>query len=662
MRRAPLLVLAVLACGPTTPKDTFVARDTTVTFEPTSKDFWALPMPSDLRRQADGTFNLERYPGARSNLLDMWIKSADARLDGWGVSTGIFFTTNAALDPATFPQTAAASMEAGASVYLVDIDTASPDYGKHLPVNVSFTAAAGAGGSPANLLEVIPVYGHVRRPLTTYAVVVTDAVKDTSGKPIGRSRAFHDMFEKADSAFAPLTAFLTKEKRDATKVVGATVFKTMDPSKILVKLVDWIEKQPQPTVDTPYTLQDDFQSYQWVSVAYTVPQVQDGDRPGHGRIVWDTNGEPKKTGSQQVKLAITIPKTPMPAGGFPLMIYFHGSGGEWRESLDRGPLPQVKEYRDTMQPYGSGPAEYLARRGIAALGFDFPLHGNRKTPPDTTGLELYNLFGDIDGTIDNMQVGVMEVVYLTRLISKLEIPVALSPTNFNPGSATDGLIRFNVDRLTGMGHSMGSTFGIPIASVDPRIKGYVFSGAGGSLVEIAMSAHEPQVLKPIIELLLNFPQGQELRRSHPMLHLFQNLWDYADPAAKARYVAKEPRPGHVARPFFMTAGVRDGYFHPYSESATAVSLGATAVGTDVDPIIPAALALAGRTTVAYPLSNNLNGVTAGVVQYAAPFELGHYVAFDQADTRQQFTCFLAGVGTPAGPKISAASGSDTMCP
>lgn len=666
MRRALLLTATLLAaCG----GDTFVARDTRATFDPASTDFWALPMPSDLRRQANGTFNLERYPGKRSALLDMWIKSADSRLlDGWGVTTGIFFTTSAALDPASFP-TNAATLEPTASVYLVDIEPNSPDYGKHLPVDVSFTAAEGAGGSPANLLEVIPVYGFVRRPLTTYAVVVTDALKDTAGKPLGRALAFHQALEntagadaKAAASFEPLRAFLTKEKRDRTKVVAATVFKTMDPSATLVKLADWVEKQPQPLVDAPWKLEDDFVSYQWVSGVYTVPQVQEGDRPGLGRIQWDTNGEPKKMGSQQLKLALTIPKTPMPPGGFPLMIYFHGSGGEWRESLDRGPRPQIKEYRNMDPPLGSGPAEYLARRGIAALGFDFPLHGNRQTPPDTSGLQLYNLFGNIDVTLDNMQVGAMEVVYLTRLVSKMEVPVALSPTHFNPGAATDGLIRFNVDRLTAMGHSMGSTFGIPIASVDPRIKGYVFSGAGGSLVEIAMSAHEPTNLKPFIELLLDFPQGQELRRSHPLLHLFQNLWDFADPAAKARYVAREPRPGHVARPFFMTAGVRDGYFHPNAETATAVALGATAVGTDVDPIIPAALALAGKTTVAFPLSNNLNGVTGGVVQYAAPFELGHYVAFDQADTRQQFTCFLLGVGTPAGPKISAASGSDTMCP
>jgi hypothetical protein len=662
--RSPFLGLIFLlaACG-----DGFVARDTRVTFEPDTSNFWSLPMPSDLRRQADGTFNLERYPGKRSDLLNMWIKSADARLlDGWGVTTGIFFTTSAKVDAATFP-TAAASLEPTASVYLVDIDTASPDYGKALPVNVSFTAEEGPS-SPANLLEIIPVYGFVRRPLTTYAVVVTDAVKDSAGKPLGRSLSFHKALEnqsdadaKAAASFEPLRVWLAKNNRDRSKVVAATVFKTIDPSATLVKLANWVEKEPAPVVDAPWKLEDNFQSYQWVSGLYTVPQVQAGVRPGEGRIQWEADGQPKRVGGQQMRLALTIPKSPMPPGGFPLMIYFHGSGGEWRESIDRGPRPQIKEYREMDPPLGSGPAEFLARRGIAALGFDFPLHGGRKTPPDTSGLELYNLFGNIDVTLDNMQVGAMEVVYLTRLIPKIEVPVALS-ANFNPGAATDGMIRFDPKRLSAMGHSMGSTFGIPIATVDPRIQGYVFSGAGGSLVEIANSAHEPVDLKPFIELLLGFPEGQEIRRSHPLLHIFQNLWDFADPAAKARYVAKEPREGHPPRPFFMTAGIRDGYFHPNAETATAVALGATAAGSDVDPTIPAALALDGRTTVGFPLANNLNGVTGGVVQYAAPFELGHYVAFDAADTQQQYTCFLLGVGTAAGPKISAPSGSDTTCP
>jgi hypothetical protein len=657
-------VLLLLGCG-----DGFLVQPTRVIFEPTRTDFWALPLPSDLRRQADGTFNLERYPPPRSSLMSLWLKAADARLtDGWGVTSGIFFTLSGAPDPATLPS-ATGSMEANAAVYLVDVDPFSPEYGNPLPVNVSFTAEE-SQNSPANLLEIIPAWGFVRRPSTTYAVVITDAVKDASGKSLGRSEAFHNAFEqrseadaKAAASFEPLRAWLQRTQRDRSRVVGATVFKTMDPSAPLMKVAQWIERQPPPAVAGPWKLEAEFQSFQWVFNRFTVPQIQAGERPGEGPIEWDSDGQPKQVGTQQVRLALSIPKTAMPAGGFPLMIYFHGSGGQYREVIDRGPLPQTaaRKKQEPAPTPGSGPAEYLARRGIAALGFDFPLHGDRKDPPDTNGLQLYNLFGNIEVTLDNMQVGAMEALYLSRLATRLEVPAALSP-NFNAAGAADGMIRFDPTRLTAMGHSMGSTFAVPIATVDPRIRGFVFSGSGGSLVEIANSALEPVELKPFIELLLGFPEGTTLRRSHPLLHVFQNLWDYADPSAKARHVAREPHEGMKPRPFFLTAGIRDGYFHPNSQTAIAVSLGATQAGEEVDPTTVEGLKLSGRSLAPYPLENNLNAVTAALVQYAAPFELGHYVAFDRPDTRQQFTCFILGVGTAAGPKVAAASGSDTVCP
>src|SRR6185436_17410131 len=120
---------------------------------------------------------------------------------------------------------------------------------------------------------------------------------------------------------------------------------------------------------------------------------------------------------------LAIPRRPMPAGGFPLMIYSHGSGGEAYEAIDRGPLPEMPSPRPD-PTLGSGPAKYLAERGIATLGFDYPLHGKRKDPPDTSGLELYNLFGDIDTTIDNFQVAPMEGVMVARMATVMSIPAS----------------------------------------------------------------------------------------------------------------------------------------------------------------------------------------------------------------------------------------------
>ncbi len=661
MIRALPVLLLLSACG-----DGFVERPTQATFDPSSKDFWALPFPSDLRLQDDGTYNLERFPGARTNLSDMWIKAADQRLtDGWGLSPGVFFTTSAAIDSATLPHSPADAQAEASSAYLVDIDPSSPEQGRRFPLTVSFFGPE-QPSQPANMVALVPVFGFVRRPHTTYAAVLTDAVKDTQGKPLGRTLAFHRAWEKQSGAdpkaqanLEPLRAWFARQKLDPKHVVVAAVFHTMDPGATLVKLASWIETQPAPQVVGAWHPEDDYVSFQWFSNRYTVPKIQDGDVPGHGRIVWGADGNPVVSGSQTVRLSLSIPKTPMPPGGYPVMLYFHGSGGEYREVIDRGPLPQVAT-RDQLgePPPGTGPAEYLAQRGIAAMGFDFPLHGDRTNPPDTTGLQLYDLFGDIQKTVDNMQVGAMEATYLTRLIGDITLPTTLSP-NLDAGGAADGLVRLNPARLSAMGQSMGTTFGIPIASVDPRIQGYVFSGAGGSLIEIAYSALEPIEIRPSLELLLEFPADAHLHEAHPLLHLFQHLWDLTDPQLKARYVAVEPRPGHSPHPFLMFAGERDGYFSPSAQSAVGVPLGAPLVGSQAEPLLPGNLQLAGRTPVTGPVSGNLNGVTAGIAQYAAPFNLGHYVAFDEDDARNQYLCFVQGVGTAQGPSIIAAGGS---CP
>jgi hypothetical protein len=228
------------------------------------------------------------------------------------------------------------------------------------------------------------------------------------------------------------------------------------------------------------------------------------------------------------------------------------------------------------------------------------------------------------------------------------------------GDAADGMIRFDAEQLTGMGQSMGSTLGVPWISVDPRAKGFVASGAGGVLVEIAISAIEPYELRPILEYRLGLENG-DLTEAHPLLNAFQNLWDLVDPIAKAPHAIREPFPGIEPTPVLMTAGVRDGYFHPRAEAAMAVALGVPQIGEEVEPILPDSLRLAGYETLAYPQSDNVNGVTAGVIQYAAPNDLGHYVAFNQEGARHQYTCFLKSFGDADGPVIRQAAGGDGPC-
>lgn len=657
MRRAFFLCLVFFTACDAPPA--FVERPSQVAFDPAG-DFWSVPLPSELRRQGDGSYNFDRWPGPRGNLVKMWLDTIDVRLrDGWGVNAGAFFTLSGELDVATLPKTPGETLTVDSTVQFIDIDPASPEYGRRFPVEVAYASQA-ITYAPARLLSVTPVQGFPRRENTLYAVVVFDNLKDASGAPLGRSRVFHDALEQVDGAdprvveaLKPLRDFLGATRLSRAKVVGATVFRTIDPNGSLKKLAAWVETQPAPQLEAPWTRSDEYPDFVLFTARYRVPHVQSGNKPGRGRIVWSEDGSaPVQQGTQSVRLSVAMPRSAIPPAGVPLTLYFHGSGGEYREVMDRGPLaPTAPRPQQGTPPPGSGPSTYLARRGIATMGFDFPLHGDRESPPDTTGLKLYDLFGDIDSTIDNMSVAAMEATYLTRLVSTVELPLPAG-----------GTTRVDVSRLSAMGHSMGSTIGIPVATVDPRIRGYVFSGAGGMLIEVASETTYPVNLRETLQLLLDFKEGEVLNRTHPLLHAFQSLWDFTDPSAKGRHVAREPYEGQQPKPYFLPQGLIDGYFHPGAQTAVAGALGTTLIGEELDATTPRTLRLDGRgTTTAYPLRGNLNGVTAGTLQIQTPFDLGHYVVFDVPSVGAQVGCFLAGVGSEKGPAIVSPRGLDDAC-
>ena len=270
--RRPLALLAVvlLSCGPAATG--YVERATQVRFETTSDDFWALPLPSQFRMKADGSLDLERFPGKRTALANMWIQAAQKRVrGGWATTGGIFFTTTGAVDPSTLTES---------SAYLVDIDDASPEVGRHFPLTYEFTPNAGTL-NPPNMLALLPPLGFVRRPLTTYAAVLTDAVKDTSGQPLGRSKTFDTTFG-SDPSFEVLKTYLKGKSLDASHVIAATVFKTIDPADHLKKLVKWEESLPAPAVTAPYVAAETYPGFQVVVGQYTVPKIQSGERPGDG--------------------------------------------------------------------------------------------------------------------------------------------------------------------------------------------------------------------------------------------------------------------------------------------------------------------------------------------------------------------------------------------
>ena len=668
----PLCLLPFLfwvGCPETNP---YEERSVQVKWQEDANDFWSLPFPSDLRKESDGSFDFEKWPGDWNNeLVSMWLTAANERLhDGWGVNTGVFFQFTGDIDTDTLNQSVDDALEKTAPVLLMDITPDSPEYGRLFPLEVQFDLPQDVY-TPDNLLAVLPPFGFVKRPNTTYAAIITDQVKNKEGESLGRSRTFHDALTDHDDApealhnqLAPLKQAADDHGLDINTIVGASVFTTMDPSATFKKLSAWTESLPMPNQSEPWTVTEEYESYQVLTARYDVPVVQEGNRPytnlGEGKIIYGEDGNPVIKETQAVRLALTIPKIAQPADGFPLTIFMHGSGGNWRQAIDRSPLPEVpNDERPEYEP-GKGPAEWLARRGVASVGFDFPLHGDRNNPPDTSGLVLYNIFGNVDATIDNFTLAVTELSLLSRFMLDTTVEASLADT-LNAGDASDGLIRFDPERLTAMGQSMGSTLGLPFATIDKRLKGLVLSGSGGILAEIAVSATEPFAFRSMLESIVELTDGQELHNAHPLLHAMQHLWDLLDPVAKARHVIAEPHEGIEPKDVFMPAGIIDGYFSPIAQTALAVALEVPLVGEEVEPHMAAMLKLRGHQTENYPLSANINGKTGFVVQYPSEHTQGHYVLFNQENGLHQYTCFIKGVGMSSGTLIQAGETTDSAC-
>lgn len=586
--RILLVLLFAAACQPA-----YVERATQVRFDPTSDAFWDLPFPSDLR--GDGAFT--RFPtDVESDLVAMWLRAADARVrSGWGLTPGVFLTTTGPIDPATL------------DAALIDVAT-----GDRLPLELGFYAD-GDAYAPPNLIAATLVPGAIRKPATTYALVITDDVKDVDGVPLGASRAFYDWWW-SDAAAAARAAV-----DDPARVVAAAVFTTLDPSIELKKVAAWTERQPTPALTQPWTIVGEGESFVLHESRFAVPVVQNGRRPyaqlGEGLLQWDGDDLVVQD-TQSVRVSLALPK--QGAGPWPTTMYLHGSGGAYREGADRGPLPEEAPRSEEGEPPPfTGPAEWLARRGIATLSYDFPLHGDRNDPPDTTGQLLYNLLGNIEATLDNYTVSTMELLLLSRLAASLP--------------------EVDATRLSAMGHSMGQTLGIRWATVDPRITAFVSSGGGGGLVEVAMEATRPFPLAPALQTLIGMDKPLHLQ--HPLLHAFQHLWDLVDPVTAAPHLVLDPHtaPKHV----FMGGGHRDGYFSPRAQAKLAGALGVRFVGDVVDDYLPTTLDALGRPRAAYPVKANVNGVTAALDAYEGPFENGHFVLFDHEAARHQYTCFLA---------------------
>lgn len=663
-------------------EDIVELEGTKLRFEPESSDFFAVPLPSDVRLNAEGSADLHKWARAYENaLVKLWFDAADELMNGWGLISGIFMNFSAPIDPASLPQTVEETVIApGAelpSVFLMNVDSASPQKGRTLPIECKFTETAGTYHD-ANLLSCISPFGVVRQANTRYALVLTTGLKDEDGESLVPALAMQRLLAGQDVegqngtvAAAPYVEtkdILVEAGLSADAIASVVIFTTGNPSSRLVQVNDWYRELPEPEIE-PESLEfvEAFDDYIVLRGTYQVPVIQGGERPFSappaGKIVFDDAGKPVVQAQDSVPFLLTIPKSTMPAEGWPTLMYMHGSGGQMQELVDRG--ARTDRTDPTSAPRGSGPGGVVAPYGIAGFAAEFGFHGTRFSPPDTSGLTLYNLLGNPRAAVDNFIVASNEVTLHARLLAGLTI----DPQDFpelagvlDVSQAGDGLIRFDDERLSAMGQSMGSTIGVPALTVSKKIDAGILSGSGATLIEVALKTTKPVTLLPVLRGLLRYRADEAMDRFDPVLSTLQYAWDFVDPSVHARHLIRELHPGAPAKHILQHSGVDDGYFSIYSRTALSGAIGLDFVEPNPEPEtleIMKIIAPEHSVALSTPVAANLQDATiTGVVAVYEPEVMdGHNIAYQVDAVKAQYACFAKSVGVGAAPVFRSVADS-----
>ncbi len=636
-----------------------------------SSDFFRLPFPNDIRMSAGG-LSLSGFPTPGPGVVGFdpvarIVAAAEQVQRGFSRVPVVFFRFSQAPDFSTVEGNPNAASGKPVTLRYVNIDPDSPGFG----AGQSFGWTTTDGGGRYICPRFVEVRVPWEAPLlegTTYAVLLTRGVQTQGGTEMQPDADFAALMSDsrpaeaaraaAWDAYAPLRAWLDREEVPRTSLLAAAVFTTQVTSGPMVALRQAVRAAAAPTATSMTLCGGDAVSpcddgltgpahvrgcfapgadVDEIHMRLALPVVQEGTRPylepaDGGGVVTTPAGAVTLQGTESVCVALTIPKEgAMPAAGWPVVIYGHGTGGTIRS----GAASVGALLADV--PDGGG------TQRLATLGWDGPMHGERRAA-DLDPEPLYFNVGNPVAARGNAWQGAADVFALVRAVGSLNVTAAQSPT----GKA----LRFDTGHVAYLGHSQGAQYGTLVVPYEPGIGLLALSGAGAGLVRATLEKTSPVDGRAGIGVALQefTDQGvRDVRESHPALALLQGLFDAVDPLDHAQHVQSRLLQGAAPRHVLHIYGQGDTYTPPVSGDLLVRTLGVplahTGAGSPPRPI-------AGTEVVPTPVSANhqpgeVTGASVEVVP-AAGAE-GHFVLFEDAGVREQLRQFLGtwvATGTP----------------
>lgn len=577
----------------------------TIRYEATGAGFTATPWPTDRKRLTSGAPDLADFPNPSGlALIDDYKAYGGEALDGWSRNGGVYFQLSAPIDPTTLPDADTTRTDPQAVAQLVAVTAASPRYGQRTPVLFKQSLD---GQDPFYLgptLVMRPVYGFPLADAETYCAFVTRAVKDAGGRYLGVAPGFADALAN-EASLAPLRGWLASQTAiAAADLAAATCFSTQDATRDL-RLVEEVIAARASTA--PYDLQfnGSTQHFHEITGKYRTPNFQGGPKPyltEGGDLVRGEDGMPIVQLDEEIRFRLLIPRQfDMPAAGWPVVLYSHGTFGDWATCRD-------------------GEESQVLREGLAMLCIDQPLHGVRAADgegKEVNFLEVFNFLNPRSGRMSFRQSAI-DTMWQSKMIADGRFDLPADATAF------DEPIRLDPTTIAFFGHSHGGLAGAIVLAIDPRLKGAVLSGASGVLVETILRRTDPLDIRATLATLLGLAADQ-LDTFHPVLTMAQTLVDATDPINYAPYWL-EPVTGGRSKHVFMTEGVADALSPAVGADAVAAAAGIPLL-VPVDHESPAH-ALRGLAPVTMPVNSNLISttgqlVTGGIRQFAGG---DHWVA------------------------------------
>ena len=598
-------------------------------------NFYDLPYPSNLRLDAQGHPDLTGFPIWDNSTIVQGLKAIADDSVGFPTTSVGYFRFNAPLPKQQANKLIPADINS--PILLIDVDPNSPERGRLFPT-VASTPRPDRYYVPNYLLGVAPYPGIILHPDRQYAYVVQRSLQDAEGQPLAIPQALKQLMNgktpqgslgaKARQLYQPLWKTLDQIGIDRKAVAAATVFTTGNVVAETARLSQQIVDRYDLTIRKPALDPVDGASHErfWeLQGTIRFPQFQQGQPPfnNQGLFQFAADGSLIEQRRETAPVTITIPKTPMPAGGYPVVVYYHGSNGLSTQGVDRGPITQPGGEATP----GLGPAHVLAEYGFATIASALPLNPERlaNAPKDA-----YLNYANLAAYRDTFRQGILEQRLLLEALDQLEIaPAVISNAAGSLLPAGETAFQFQTSSVLAMGQSHGAQYANMLSAIEPNIKAVVPTGSPG-FWSLLLPENNASFLIGV--LLGTF---QKLDPLYPGLHLLQTAWESVDPIAYVRFIAQHPLPGQPIRSIYQPVGQGDTEVPEVVFNALALASGVKQAGSVLWPDMQTSLALKGLDgVVEYPVANNVlseNGTpyTGVVVQYAGDGIADAHMIFSQ---------------------------------